>query len=123
MSRKPYNVASPDAPNRIRYWRLQRGLTIEQLADAVGMPVQTVQRYETGERPLRDVHFPLFAAALNVDPTDLVPSNRPALSEEARRIAERFHLLEPHVRQAIRALADPGEGFEPAPERKTRDAQ
>jgi transcriptional regulator with XRE-family HTH domain len=37
---------------RLRRWRMQHGLTLEQLAKHLGVVWLTVQRWETGKRPM-----------------------------------------------------------------------
>jgi SOS-response transcriptional repressor LexA len=49
-----------DFPARLKKARLERNLTLKQLAAAVGVSFQTVQRWETGER------VPEFIAATNL---------------------------------------------------------
>lgn len=65
--------------NRIREWRTERDLTIEQLAEATGLSVSYVSRLESGERNLSVRNMNLFAHALNVEPKDLlaVANERP----------------------------------------------
>lgn len=58
--------------NRIREWRTERDLTIEQLAEATGLSVSYVSRLESGERNLSVRNMNLFAHALNVEPKDLL---------------------------------------------------
>ncbi|XBQ15826.1 MAG: helix-turn-helix transcriptional regulator [Oceanicaulis sp.] len=71
MSRA-YGAVRRDVPHRLREIRHARGLTIEQLAELVGLTYQTVQRYETGDRSLRVEDLPRFAAVLKCRPGDLV---------------------------------------------------
>lgn len=58
-------------PNRIRYFRRQKGWTQRQLEDAAALPPQAVTQYETGRRrPTVKVAVAL-AAALGVSASDL----------------------------------------------------
>lgn len=65
------------ADNRIKELRNARGMTLEALAGEVGLSVPYVQRLENGERNLAVKHFEAFAAALKVQPRDLVSADLP----------------------------------------------
>lgn len=64
-------------PNRIREIRLERGLTIEELAEKTELSVSYTGRMEKGERNLSVKNLNLFAAALDVEPGDLLLSSAP----------------------------------------------
>lgn len=73
MGRSKKPRAPNKAPsNRIREVRLLKGLTLEQLAEKVGVEHQTVQRWETGERSPSDKKLAVVAKALDVRPGDLM---------------------------------------------------
>lgn len=72
------------APNRIREFREERDMTIEQLAEATHLSVSYVSRLESGGRNLSVGKLNLFAHALGVDPRDLLAE---APTEERRVIA------------------------------------
>jgi DNA-binding XRE family transcriptional regulator len=61
--------------NRIRDLRRARGLTLEQLAEAVGTSYQQVMRLEKGERRLTVDWMVRIAPALGVAPADLMPAD------------------------------------------------
>ncbi|MGV2049040.1 XRE family transcriptional regulator [Agrobacterium sp. 22-209-1] len=67
-------------PNRIREIRKSKGLTIEELAEETGLSVSFTGRLEKGERRLSVHHMDLFAAALAVEPQDLLPTTNPRTS-------------------------------------------
>lgn len=50
MARRPYNQALHDELLLLRRARVERGLSIEEVADAVGLSKQQMQRMETGTR-------------------------------------------------------------------------
>lgn len=50
MARRPYNQALHDELLLLRRARVDRGLSIEEVADAVGLSKQQMQRMETGTR-------------------------------------------------------------------------
>ncbi|WP_040675358.1 helix-turn-helix domain-containing protein [Nitrobacter sp. Nb-311A] len=60
------------APNRIKELRESQGMTLETLAELVGLSTSYVQRLENGERNLAVKHFAAFATALRVKPEDLI---------------------------------------------------
>jgi len=65
-------VSAYMAPNRIRSLRRARGMTLETLADLVGLSTGHVFRLENGERNLTVKYFAAFAHALRVEPRDLI---------------------------------------------------
>ena len=58
--------------NRIKHLREQQKMTLEELAEAVGLSTSYVQRLENGDRNLAVKHFAAFAAALKTQPTQLI---------------------------------------------------
>lgn len=58
--------------NRIKELREARGMTLETLADLVGLSTSYVHRLENGDRNLAVKHFSVFAEALRVQPEDLI---------------------------------------------------
>jgi transcriptional regulator with XRE-family HTH domain len=58
--------------NRIRQYRQRRGMTLKNLADAIGTTPQSVSRLETGNMTLSTDWLVRFASALRVHPTDLL---------------------------------------------------
>jgi transcriptional regulator with XRE-family HTH domain len=53
-------------PMRRRELRLQVGLTLREVADAVGADVATVSRWERGEREPRGEHLNRYVAVLQM---------------------------------------------------------
>ncbi|HWE46874.1 MAG TPA: helix-turn-helix transcriptional regulator [Caulobacteraceae bacterium] len=64
-------AVAPQTPHRLRAWRKQRRLTLEQLADQIGMSHQNLGRIERGEVPLSSDRIADIARALEVEPADL----------------------------------------------------
>lgn len=60
------------AENRIKELREAKKLTLEELAEEVGLSASYVQRLENGDRNLAVKHFDAFAKALAVSPRELV---------------------------------------------------
>jgi transcriptional regulator with XRE-family HTH domain len=65
------------AINRIRALRQARGLTLQDVADALGVTVQMVSRWELGTRPLRLASIQKIARVLGVPPGALFPDEAP----------------------------------------------
>jgi len=62
--------------DRIRYLRTRRVLTLQELAAKAGMPRwQTVWEIETGKSRPRPSTLRKIAAALGVEPADLLPAD------------------------------------------------
>lgn len=61
---------------RIRELRKLRGLTLQQLADAVGTTAQTIQRLETDHMTVSLDWLEKIAAALNLNVANLLPGPR-----------------------------------------------
>lgn len=59
---------------RLRQLRTERGLTLQQVADAAGFDVSTLSRLESGKRRLAIDHLPGLAKALNVTVDELLVS-------------------------------------------------
>src|SRR3954466_398434 len=57
---------------RLRELRMQRGLTLEEVAGRSSIDVSTLSRLESGKRRLALDHLPRLAAALSVSTDDLL---------------------------------------------------
>jgi transcriptional regulator with XRE-family HTH domain len=66
---------------RLRQLRTERGLTLQQVADAANLDVSTLSRLESGKRRLAIDHLPGLAAALAVSVDDLLA---PAVPHDPR---------------------------------------
>ena len=60
--------------NRIREWREKRELSLDDLADSIGISTGYLSRMETGGRNVSLKYLPKLASALGVKETDLVNS-------------------------------------------------
>lgn len=56
----------------IRQWRKHRGLTLEQLAERIGMTHQNLGKIERGKVPYNQVLLELLAEQLRCEPADLI---------------------------------------------------
>ena len=57
---------------QLRAWRLRRFLTQKELAAKVGVPYQTVQRWESGQSLPRPALLKRLCEALDVTPDELL---------------------------------------------------
>ena len=89
--------------NRIREIRLQKGLTLAQLADLCEPPTtpQTLGRLETGMRNLSLKWMDRIGTALEVDPEVLVRSDDPARPKIVARLGSDGPEPLPQAREAI----------------------
>lgn len=62
---------------RLRRFRTERGLTLQQVASAANLDVSTVSRLESGKRRLAIDHLPGLASALGVSVDDLLGARAP----------------------------------------------
>jgi len=63
---------------RLRALRVQRGMTLEDVAGRAGIDVSTLSRLESGKRRLALDHLPRLAAALSASTDELLYSPEPA---------------------------------------------
>lgn len=108
-------------PNRLRHWRLARGMTLKQVAQAgVGVTFSHIAKIETGERELTKPVMERFAALFGVAEADLLNPADGGLSPDERHLVDAYRAMPPPLRAAIDALAasvEPGEVVN-LPERK-----
>lgn len=64
--------------NKIRHFRKQRGLTLQQLAALIDLTPQSISRIENGKMRLSTEWLARFAGALNVSPLDLLDAQSTA---------------------------------------------
>lgn len=62
----------PNAPNRIREWRLRLGFTQERIGEALGVHGETIRKWETGDNPISVDQLGRIAALLGLRPLDLL---------------------------------------------------
>ena len=73
--------------NKIKSRRIQLGLTLEDVAQAVGVGRSTVQRWESGLiRNMGRDKIALLAKVLQISPVELVPMPDKAVSEDDERL-------------------------------------
>lgn len=72
---QPRFKAPPFQPTFIRQWRKYRNLTIEKLADRIGMSNGNLSNIETGKTGYSQETLEDIAEALRCDPADLLMRN------------------------------------------------
>ena len=74
------------APLTVRQWREHRGLTLEQVANIIGVGAQAVHKWETGKTPLEIEKLKLLAKIYDTTPDALLyPPDEGELVEQMRR--------------------------------------
>lgn len=103
--REPYGALRPDMPHRLREMRQQARLTLEGLAERVGLDWRTVQKHETEPQRLRVADLALYAEALGCSRIDLI-DDQPAITDEERRIMALFRALPRPERERVLIIAE-----------------
>lgn len=102
-------------PNRIREWRLARGLTIEQLAELMQSNSQTVHRHETGNNEMTLARLERYAEVLGVAVEELLAKSHRVAPDLKALINVAEHLTVNDRAKLVRmgrALAEPAEPFD-----------
>jgi transcriptional regulator with XRE-family HTH domain len=84
---------------RIKEFRLSRGLTVEQLAEKVGMSKSYVSEIENGKKQANGRRLEAFALALGVRPADLIEDD--GLIAEFKAHMDVVAQLSPADREAV----------------------
>ncbi len=103
--KRAYNAARPGVRNRIREHRIAAGISIEELAERVGVSPGAVQRKETGLRSVTVDELDVFAEALNVAPADLVPGGM-GLTPEEEALLRAMRTMPERDKRAVLTLAE-----------------
>lgn len=75
MAIKPHPKRKQYRRTYIREWRQDRGLTLEQLADRIGMKASALSYLERGQSAYTQGTLELLAEALGTDPASLIMRN------------------------------------------------
>jgi XRE family aerobic/anaerobic benzoate catabolism transcriptional regulator len=89
----------------MREWRSARNLTLEQLAERVGVTFPYLSRIERGERQYNQRLLEDIALALNTTPAAILAQD-PADAEGIWMIAEKIGRLPPASRQHALAILE-----------------
>ena len=104
-----------DIGEKIKTLRIQQGLTLEQVGNAVGVGKSTVRKWETGSiknmrrdkiASLADVLGTSPAYLMGWDDTSSTPDNEDGLNEEKRKFIEKISKMDDDVIAALNQLAD-----------------
>jgi transcriptional regulator with XRE-family HTH domain len=101
-------MAMGDFPNRVNQLRRERGLTQQQLADAVGCSKMQVSGIERGKREFSYSMMQRFAAALGVSVADLLgqKDNPYLLAPDERDMITRMRYASPDEREQLQRVAE-----------------
>ncbi len=115
MARKSKTL--DNAPNRIREMRQLRALTLEELAQRVGVTTGHMQKWEVAGRNISYERLKRIARALNVTMADLLaPEDNPdSLTDAERKIVAAMREDATFAHNA-QALAEARQSFKSAPE-------
>ena len=84
---------------RIKAFRKERGLTVEQLAAILGMSKSYVSELENGRKQINGRRLEAFAKALGVQTTELIAD--PQISDELATHVSVVRDLDPADQQAV----------------------
>lgn len=84
---------------RIKHFRQNKGLTVEQLAEMVGMSKSYVSEIENGKKQVNGRRLEAFALALGVRPADLIEDD--GLLAEFKAHMDVVAQLSPDDREAV----------------------
>jgi transcriptional regulator with XRE-family HTH domain len=88
MAKAPEESVDARVRRRLREFRGERGLTLQQVAERASIDVSTLSRLEAGKRRLALDHLPALAGALGVSADDLLgcaPTQDPRVRERPHR--------------------------------------
>jgi transcriptional regulator with XRE-family HTH domain len=103
MTATPYGHTPSDARTCIREERLARNWTLDELAERVGVKLQTIQRWETGGRNVSVAALERVAQAFRISPRLLLPQDD--LAPEERQLINFLRRAAPHEKRAVLGLA------------------
>jgi transcriptional regulator with XRE-family HTH domain len=115
--RRPRNYTD-DLPNNLRKLRLESGLSLDEIADRVGMNRENIRTRETGKTRLNADEIDKFAAVYGCTVDDILGGNA-SLTKRERALIAMFKALPPDDQDRLfrigTSLAQPGvESFDPA---------
>lgn len=88
----------------LREYRLNRGISQQKLADAVGVSQQSINRYEN-QQVEPDIHtLTQFADYFGVSLDDLLGHPSPGLTEEEQRVLQDYRRLSRREKDSIRLV-------------------
>lgn len=100
----------PTSRHFIRAWRKHRGLTLEQLAERIGMSHQNLGKIERGLVPYNQVLLEALSEELRCDPRDLIMRD-PTQPESIWSIWEQLSVPErAQATEIVKALKRTGTG-------------
>jgi transcriptional regulator with XRE-family HTH domain len=118
MSKKNPDARDIEVGQRVRTFRLERGLSQEKLGDALGLTFQQVQKYEKGTNRIAAGRLQHIAEILGVSVTDFFTSQkRPGsgsseifklvdTAASLRLLRAYSRIRDPRVQQAVAQLVE-----------------
>lgn len=100
MPRARKNLVLSSFTNRIRELRLARNMSAAALAARIGVPPQTLLRWEVDARQLRARSLPAIATALGCEVQELLGCS-PLLTADERALLTAWRMLAPADRQTL----------------------
>lgn len=97
---------SPPMTNRLREWRVARGMTLEQLGKKIGLTKGHLSKMELGQRELTLAWMERIATELGVDPADLLNLDSGGLSPAERRIIATYREVPAALRASLDAVTE-----------------
>lgn len=101
--------------NRIREIRIARGLTLRDVADALGTTATQINRFERGERDIGFAWLRAIARVLSVAPADLLLPEDGGLTERERAVIDTLHEVPAASRAPLFAVAESLQPYRSAP--------
>jgi len=95
---------------RLRQLRLARNMTLEDLADRMGLSYQQIQKYETGRNAIASSRMEALCKALDITPDQLYEIDNvsakhiSSLSHYAIKTAQRLDRLSPEQKRVVSAM-------------------
>lgn len=93
-------------PNRLRFFREQANLTLEDLAPRVGLKPSGLSKMERGDSPLTVAWMERIARELKISPADLLNETSGGLTEKERNLIDTYREVPPGLRGTIDAVAE-----------------
>lgn len=103
-------------PNRVRYWREQRGLSLRSLAEIIGCGHATLAKIERGEIEFGQYWMERLGKVLEVTPADLLLPETGGLTPEERAMIQTYREVPEANRRMIQSVMESQQGFRGAPE-------
>jgi transcriptional regulator with XRE-family HTH domain len=110
MTRRRDGLVDKRIGSVIRMQRLKLGMTQSELATALGLTFQQIQKYENGTNAVASSRIPDLCRKLEISPNDLFgvsdSNGEVRLGPWAVKTARKLQELSPTMRQSVETLLD-----------------